>query len=233
MSSVHVTTESKQDHATPPIFLGAVEQQFRCCFDLDLAALAENRKCGRFLSPEFNSLEQDWTALLAQESEEHEFWRERHLAAWLNPPFRGVDPWMAKCKAEAAKGCRIVSLTLASLGTGWYHDHVEGQGLTLVLRKRMVFLGQKDPFPKELMLTLWGFGLTGFGFWDPPAWAMRMDPQGEKSILAGTGAGWSENLPGIGDGLNHLPGEAPPKAEQDQDLSGSFVAEPSALGGMG
>jgi hypothetical protein len=210
MSSVHVSTESKQDHATPPVFLGAVESQFGCSLILDLAATAENRKCGRFFSPEVDSLKQDWKAVLDLDIDPfiHE-----HRTAWLNPVFRGVDPWVEKCKIESAKGCRIVSLTLASLGTGWYRDHVEGRGLSLVLRKRMVFLGQKDPFPKELMVTLWGFGLTGFGFWDPPAWAMRQDPEGERVILTGTGAGWTENLPGIGDGRVHPKVAAPADEE--------------------
>jgi hypothetical protein len=124
---------------------------------------------------------------------------------------------MEKCKVEAERGCRIVSLTLASLGTGWYRDHVEGNAQSFILRRRMTFMGMKDAFPKELMLTLWGFGMTGLSFWTPPAWAMRQDPEGEKSILEGTGAGWTENLPGIGDGLNHLPGEAPATKEPEQD----------------
>jgi phage N-6-adenine-methyltransferase len=209
MSSVHVSTESKQDHASPPVFLGGVEQQFGCDFQLDLAARADNRKCARFLSQEVDSLKQDWASLLKADADP---FIHALSAAWLNPPFRGVDPWMEKCKVESKRGCRIVTLTLASLGTGWYRDHVEGNGLSLVLRKRIYFLGQKDPFPKELMITLWGFGLTGFGFWDPPAWAVRQDPEGERSILAGTGAGWSENRPGIGDGRNH-PALPPPDEE--------------------
>ncbi len=185
MSSVHVSSASKQDHATPPVLVGAIGRQFEADFDLDLAATAENAKCGRFIAPEEDSLSVDWKARLWQETEDHAFWRERPLAAWLNPPFRGVDPWMEKCREEADRGCRIVSLTLASLGTGWYRNHVEGNALSLVLRKRIVFLGQSDPFPKELMVTLWGFGLTGFGFWDPPAWAVREDAPAEKLVEEG------------------------------------------------
>lgn len=227
MSSVHVSTASIQDHATPPVFLGAVQRQFGCRLILDLAALPENRKCDRFFSPEFDSLRQDWKKTLDTDVDE---WVEEDRAAWLNPVFRGVDPWMEKCKTEAAKGCRIVSLTLASLGTGWYRDHVEGQGLTMVLRKRMVFMGQKDPFPKELMLTLWGFGLTGFGFWDPPAWAMRQDLEGERAIFDRRGQGWTENLSGIGDGLNHPKGEAAATKGAEQELWPLEGAPSSAQG---
>lgn len=200
MTAVHVSTESKQVQMTPPVLLGAIEQQFGCRFILDLAANKENRKCGRFFSPEVDSLKQDWTAVL---DADHDPFLDENRAAWLNPQFRGVDPWMEKCKIESRKGCRIVSLTLSSLGTGWYRDHVEGNALSLVLRKRIVFLGEKDPFPKELMISLWGFGLTGLAFWTPPDWATRQDPQREKAILENTGAGWTENLAGIGDGYNH------------------------------
>jgi len=181
MTSVHVSTDSKQDHATPPVLCGAIQRRFGCQFDLDLAANPDNAKCARFFSPADNSLAQDWLATLEAETPEHSFWREDSLAAWLNPPFRGIDPWMEKCREESAKGCMIVSLTLASLGTSWYRKHVEGNALSLVLRRRVTFLGQKDPFPKELMVTLWGFGMTGLSFWDPPAWAVREDAVPEAS----------------------------------------------------
>lgn len=175
MTSVHVSTDSKQDHATPPVLVGAIERHFGCSFFVDLAANADNAKCLQFISTEVNSLDQEWKAGFDREMNDHDLFRLDTLAAWLNPPFRGIDPWMEKCREESAKGCRIVSLTLASLGTGWYRKHVEGNALSLVLRKRVTFLGQKDPFPKELMVTLWGFGLTGLAFWDPPAWAVRED----------------------------------------------------------
>jgi DNA N-6-adenine-methyltransferase (Dam) len=176
MSSVHVTTASVQDHATPPLFLHAVEQAFGCRFILDLACNTDNQKCemGIFL-PE-DSLQVDWKKRL--EAVRTGLMRPNG-DAWLNPPFRGVEPWMEKCGRESARGMRIVSLTLSSIGTGWYRDCVEGKALSLVLRKRITFIGQPTGFPKELMITLWGFGMTGFGFWDPPAWAVKESPKAE------------------------------------------------------
>jgi len=183
MPHVHVSTESKQDYVTPSVLLGAIQQRFGIQFDLDLAATAENAKCGRFITPEQDSLKQDWKSILEEgEAEDHKFWRESDLAAWLNPPFRGVEPWMEKCREESAKGIKIVSLTLASLGTGWYRDQVEGYAQSFILRKRVTFLGQPTGFPKELMVTLWGFGMTGLSFWDPPAWAVREDGPAAKPI---------------------------------------------------
>lgn len=169
MTSVHVSTESKQDHATPFEFVRAVEQEWCVSMLIDLAANEENAKADTFLSLPANSLAVNWTDALKQAKP----FDDSRPCAWLNPPFRGVDPWMEKCKTESAKGCRIVSLTLASLGTGWYRNHVEGRALSLVLRKRVTFIGQPTSFPKELMITLWGFGMSGFGFWDPPAWAVK------------------------------------------------------------
>lgn len=170
MSSVHVSTESKQDHATPPLFLHAVEQAFGARFLLDLACNKENRKCEAGIMLPENSLELDWVERL--EAAKKALFRPA-ADAWLNPPFRGVEPWMKKCGEESARGMRIVSLTLSSIGTGWYRDCIEGKALSLVLRKRITFCGQPTGFPKELMITLWGFGLTGLGFWDPPAWAVK------------------------------------------------------------
>lgn len=177
MSSVHVTTESKQDHATPPLLLHAIEHAFGARFILDLACNSENRKCEAGITHPEDSLKEVWWARL--DSARIGLMRPSG-DAWLNPPFRGVDPWMEKCK-DASAQMRIVSLTLASLGTGWYRNHVEGRALSLVLRKRVTFIGQPTPFPKELMITLWGFGLTGFGFWDPPAWAVK---EGKREVAS-------------------------------------------------
>ncbi len=163
MSAVHVSTESRQDYVTPMDLVDQIAQRFGAAFVLDLAASIENTRCDSFYHLGDNSLDRDWVEGI----------RECGImdgagdkaAAYLNPPFRGVDPWMEKCKVESRRGARIISLTLASLGTGWYRHHVEGEAMSLILRERVVFEGQKDPFPKDLMVTLWGFGLTGLGFW--------------------------------------------------------------------
>ena len=155
MSSVHVSTKSVQTQVTPMYFIERLGRRFGVDFTLDLAATDENHRCPDWFTEAQNALTQDWAARLVT----------LDMCAWLNPPFRGVGPWMKKCGEESAKGCKIISLTLASLGTGWYRDHVEGKALSLVLRDRIIFEGEKDPFPKELMISLWGFGMSGLGFW--------------------------------------------------------------------
>ncbi|MDQ2999854.1 MAG: phage N-6-adenine-methyltransferase [Fibrobacterota bacterium] len=163
MNSVHVSTTSQQVHGTPQALIMEIEDRFGVQFLLDLAANGENTKAPNFLGEAENSLSLDWKDSLDMLADIGP--NSRPPAAWLNPPFRGADPWMEKCKTESAKGMKIISLTLASIGTGWYHNHVQGNALSMVLRERVTFEGQKDPFPKELMVTLWGFGMVGFGTW--------------------------------------------------------------------
>lgn len=152
-----VSTDSIQDRATPQALVELIADRFGVKFYIDLAASLENRKADCFISEAENSLALDWAGIIDT--------RMTNRCAWLNPPFKSVGPWMEKCKRESGKGCKIISLTLSSLGSNWYRDHVEGRALSLVLRDRVTFDGCKDPFPKELMITLWGFQMTGLGFW--------------------------------------------------------------------
>jgi phage N-6-adenine-methyltransferase len=162
MKNTTVSTDSIQDRATPQILVDQIAKQFGVEFILDLAASEENKKAANFISKFQNSLQSNWKARL-EECDVDDVIPNR--CAWLNPEFAQVTPWMEKCKIESAKGCKIISLTLSSLGSNWYRDHVEGRALSLILRDRVTFDGCKDPFPKELALSLWGFGFSGLGFW--------------------------------------------------------------------
>lgn len=157
-----VSTDSIQERATPQSLVDQIAEQFGVDFILDLAASEENRKTADFISEFQNALVSNWKAWL-EECDCDDLIPNR--CAWLNPPFKSVAPWMEKCKIESAKGCKIISLTLSSLGSNWYRHHVEGNALSLILRDRVTFVGCEDPFPKELMISLWGFGMTGLGFW--------------------------------------------------------------------
>jgi site-specific DNA-methyltransferase (adenine-specific) len=155
-----VSTDSIQDRATPQSLVDQIAQQFGVTFVIDLAASGDNKKCNYFIPECDNSLVSPWKTIISSV-----YKGLNNPCGFLNPPFKSVTPWMEKCKIESAKGCKIISLTLSSLGSNWYRDHVEGNALSLILRDRVTFDGCKDPFPKECMITLWGFQMTGLSFW--------------------------------------------------------------------
>jgi phage N-6-adenine-methyltransferase len=143
---------SKQDYGTPPEFIRAVEERFGP-LDLDLACNRENFKAKAGLCyPGVDSLQLDWTVF--------------HGTYWLNPPFENIGAWALKCAAQ----CRIrhgltLMLTPASIGTQWFDLYVHRQAVVLALSPRLTFEGTSDPYPKDLMLSVYGYGLTGFDTW--------------------------------------------------------------------
>ena len=150
---------SKQDYSTPWSFIKAVENRFGK-LDFDLAACYENKKAARFYAAE--SLEQDWTKL------------EGNL--WLNPPFGVIGPWAKKCADTAnnftAFTGKILLLTPASVGSNWFADYVDNRARVYFLRPRLTFEGADDPFPKDLVLSVYGMGFLKTGYecwrWDTP-----------------------------------------------------------------
>lgn len=153
--------KSKQDYGTPRELISAVEERWGKLV-IDLAATAENTKAHYFITPERNSLAEDWHNWLAQ----YEYRNNRPAIAWLNPPFADIAPWAEKCRFECGRGAKIIMLTPASIGANWFADHVYGMASVIALRPRLVFEGCKDPYPKDCMLTLWGCGTSGlFEIW--------------------------------------------------------------------
>jgi phage N-6-adenine-methyltransferase len=143
-------TKTRQDYAAPRAFTEACERRFGP-LTWDLAASEINAKAPRFLSEEQDSLKQDWLSLPGN--------------LWLNPPFANIAPWAAKCAAARDRAGWLLMLTPASIGTNWFEEHVLGKAYVLGV-PRLTFVGEKDPYPKDLMLTLWGYGVSGFGAWD-------------------------------------------------------------------
>ena len=154
MNNVTVSTKGQQDVTTPRDFIDAVCEYWPCNFDL--AATAENKRFLSYFSPEENSLSKDWFKTNVHDG----------YYLWLNPPFKAVGKWMEKCAAESKRGARIVTLTLANKGTVWYHKHVRPNALSLILMSRITFEGNKDPYPKELMLNIFGINTIGEGYFD-------------------------------------------------------------------
>jgi len=143
--------DTKQDYETPQEFIDAVEKRFGK-LTFDLAATADNAKCSSFYT------EKDDALLMPGR-----VWPEGLL--WLNPPFKVIDPWAAACAASASPRRRILMLTPASIDANWFEKHVHHKAAILGLHPRIQFVGTMTGYPKPLMLSCFGFGVSGLDFW--------------------------------------------------------------------
>jgi len=145
---------SDQEVQTDPSFIEAVVRRFGP-ISFDLAASPENAQAPKYFTREQNALAQDWTQLEG--------------TLWLNCEFGSCDVWSRKCANSAAaphRFQRILLLTPAAIGTEWFAQNVHRKAFVLALRGRLTFVGQVDPFPKCLMLSVYGDGLSGLDVWD-------------------------------------------------------------------
>ncbi len=152
---------TKQDYGTPRAFIHAVERRFGRLV-CDLAAEDHNAKVEAFYTPQDDSLVQKWA----------EDFPTGNL--WLNPEFVNIEPWAEKCGEESAKRLGLIlMLTPASIGTDWFSRHVHRKAMVFGLSPRMAFdgtppnarSGRVDVYPKDLMLSVYGHGLSGFDVW--------------------------------------------------------------------
>jgi len=164
MGDKTLSSKGDQERSTPFDFVQQVCDRWPIAFDL--AAKKKNAKHLAFFDKKDDSLKQDWSELYKK----LEYNSKGHVQyLWLNPPFKNVTPWMRKCADDShINGVRIVTLTLASRGTTWYHEEVKPFALSLILRRRLTFIGEKQPFTKELMLNIYDRGITGEGYLDWP-----------------------------------------------------------------
>lgn len=137
---------SRQDYATPPEFIEAVEKRYGPVA-FDLAASAHNTKHEDYYSLErgTDSLSQAW-------------WQatEKSGVLWLNPPFSDIAPWAKKCAAEAPRlrSSVIAMLVPAAVGSNWFRDCVWGKARVELLNGRICFDG-KHGYPKDCMLCIY------------------------------------------------------------------------------
>jgi phage N-6-adenine-methyltransferase len=82
--------ESSGDIWTPNEFIEAVEANWGP-LAVDLAAEKHSAKAPEYITPEVDSLVQDWTEIL------------RGRRGWLNPPYSLITPWAMKCAKEYEK----------------------------------------------------------------------------------------------------------------------------------
>jgi phage N-6-adenine-methyltransferase len=145
---------SEQAVGTPWQLMHACEMRWGK-FTYDLAANDDgsNTKAPLWIGPTEDSLSVDWHKLGG--------------LLWLNPEFGNIGPWAAKWKLEARLGARGIMLTPAAVSTEWYANHVHGEARVVAIRPRVKFIGHKQGFPKDIMLTLWGPGFNEppFSIW--------------------------------------------------------------------
>lgn len=158
MGSLITGAKGKQDYATPWALIKAVERRFGP-LAIDLAASLENKKAPLCYTEDEDSLSADWGSL-------------HGLNCWLNPPFKNIGKWAEKAERAASKGLvKIFMLTPASVGSNWYSDFVHQKARVYALKPRITFEGAKDPFPKDCMLTCFGYSWR-FDVWD---WSVLSD----------------------------------------------------------
>lgn len=148
-------------YRTPANFMAAIRPEFPIVFDL--AADADNAQAPEYFTENDDALSIDW---------------ERHAPdgwLWLNPPYNDIKKWVMKCHVASLRGCRILCLVPAAVGSEWYADWVHGKAEVRFLRPRLVFeftypedykdskgnpspkagLPNNDPYPKDLMLLVY------------------------------------------------------------------------------
>jgi DNA (cytosine-5)-methyltransferase 1 len=145
---------SKQNYGTPTELLRAVQKRFGRIY-WDLAAHEQNAVVGSYLGP---------GSLVAEDALAFD-WSTIDGLLWLNPPFADIAPWARECAAVRDRLAWTLLLVPASVGSAWWHEHVHGKGLALLLAPRLTFRGCDQPYPKDCALVAYGFGVAGYEPW--------------------------------------------------------------------
>lgn len=183
-----VSSKGKQDYGTPQDVIVPINLIYPLVFDL--AASKENTVCDGYYSIEDDSLKQDWFRTWKKYT--HGGIRNGYL--WLNPPYcgpkkkcdvetcqkktcvdrgyhnqidePGITKWLEKCQYESSRGAKIVTLIIADPQVRWYREIVRPNSLSLVITRRIKFVGESTPFTKPNRLCIWGSGQIGEGYID-------------------------------------------------------------------
>ena len=145
--------KSKQDYGTPLEFVRALEKRLGIVgFSIDLAATQDNSIAPQFYSEEFDALKEPWFRGTG--------W------AFCNPPYGGIESWVKKAHHEAINyGAQIAMLLPASVGSNWWAEWVHNTAHVLFVRPRLTFVGAEDPYPKDLVVLLYGPIFGGYDVW--------------------------------------------------------------------
>lgn len=139
--------KSEQSVETPNEFIEAVKERLGIDeFIMDLAASPENTKAEKFFTEADNSLSKSWPPV---------GW------CWLNPPYADLGTWTMKAHDESFSNAHIAMLVPASVGSSWWFDYVTPRAYINFLHPRLIFVGHKSPYPKDLALLLYAPYLYG------------------------------------------------------------------------
>ena len=146
---------SRQDYETPWKLIWRIETKFNVRFDFDLAASPRNARALNYFTEEDDSLSLEWPT---------------YKTCWLNPPFKNIGKWAEKCYKNRFQS-KIFFLTPASVGSNWFRDFVYQKAMVIVLNGRITFEGEKDPYPKDCMISIFGLPYD-FKIW---SWEKKME----------------------------------------------------------
>lgn len=157
---------SQQNAQTPRSFIEAVEKKFGVRFVFDLACTTrdciitqsnENKvRTGFHFDLGVDALQEDWSLIPYKDGE----------AAWLNPPWRNIKPWAAKCQKGTDQiitegdptepttcvdivvpGVPIFSLFPAGVGSEWFAKYVLGHCAVYCISPRITYLDPETGLP--------------------------------------------------------------------------------------
>ena len=127
---------------TPQNLFDELNSEFH--FDIDVCALSENAKCGRYYTPEQDGLSQPWIG-----------------NCWCNPPYgREVGQWVRRAFLASVSGSTVVMLLPARTDTKWFHEYIYNKVEVRFLKGRLKFGNSKNSAPFPSMIVIFR-GLNG------------------------------------------------------------------------
>jgi len=160
----------RDDWATPPELVTAIERKLDLGFVLDTACESSNAIAGVrawcAVDRGADGLAIDWDMSIDCSRIGARGHRD---AAWCNPPYSKLRSWLAKCVDEGRR-CNVVALIPARTCTVAWHDHVMSSACrVLLLRGRVQFVGAPSTAQFSSAVVQWLPGYQGaphFESWD-------------------------------------------------------------------
>lgn len=147
-------TSAKSDlWRTNDDLFGVLHREFD--FGIDLAALAHNRKVGRYLGPDHpnpryrDALAVNWAAVLAAIAQIE----GRRVAGFVNPPFSLLEKFVEKTWEERKRGAVVVMVNPQKTETTWYHEVTTHADEIRQLRRRQGYMEDDGTSPAPALFA--------------------------------------------------------------------------------